>query len=146
MLTRYPHKLTRYFRRQLSSGRPTDGRWTWWDVFKAIKRLLFFFWPPQFSACVVDVLRAVVTLRWRERPYQWWARHRGSAAVRGPLSVGRQQPASAPCQQINSSQTIITFHTQIFSEVREEHDRPVRACVECVKTIRGIASTKGMRL
>lgn len=89
----------------------------------------FSFQPAQSTSCVV------VTLRERESLYQWWASHRGSAAVRSPLSVRRQQPASAPCQQINSSQNIITFHTQVFSEVRaacphrEDRDRPVY--VEC---------------
>lgn len=85
--------------------------------------------------------------------YQWWARHQGSAAVRSPLSVRRQQPASAPCRQINSSQNIITYHTQVFSELRatcphrEDRDRPVglHVCVECVKTISSVGSTKGVR-
>lgn len=58
------------------------------------------------------------SLSGNESLYQWWARHRGSAAVRGPLSLGRQQPASAPRRQINSSRKIITFRTQAFSEVR----------------------------
>ena len=48
--------------------------------------------------------------------YQWQSRHQGSAAVRAPLSFGGQQPAFGPCGQINSSQNIITFHTQVFSE------------------------------
>lgn len=58
--------------------------------------------------------------------YQWPAHHRGSAAARAPLSVGRQQSAFAPCQQINSSQTIITFHTQVFLEAIDASSKDIR--------------------
>lgn len=69
------------------------------------------------SACEVDVLSSVF--------YQWPAHHWGSAAARAPLSVRRQQSAFAPCQQINSSQTIITFHTQVFSEAIDASSKDI---------------------
>lgn len=92
-------------------------RWTLFDVFKARKMLFVKLATTVFGLC--SGCLASSSFWGKERVfYQWWVRHRGSAAVRSPLSVERQQPASAPCLQINSRQTIITFHTQVFLEVR----------------------------
>lgn len=121
-----------------SSGKQTNCKWTFmnheFDMFKPRKQMQFV----KLAATVFSLCRGCLVLPsfWgKERVcYQWWVRHRGSAAVRSPLSVERQQSASARCPQINSRQTIITIHVQVFLEVRapcphwEDRDWPIYEC------------------